>query len=47
MNSDILAMATVPVQTFGVVYDPKKALQIGTVFVDLDLPFFEGGVPHA
>lgn len=39
----ILAMATVPIQTFGPVCEPKQALQKGTLFCDLDLPFYEGG----
>lgn len=42
----ILAMATVPMQSFGPVYEPEKALMIGTIFADLDLPFHEGGEPN-
>ena len=39
----ILAMATVPRQTFGAVYEPQEALKRGTIFRDLDLPFYVGG----
>lgn len=42
----ILAMATVPVQAIGKVYEPAMALQRGTIFGDLDLPFFIGGESH-
>lgn len=47
MNTHILAIATVPIQHFGEVYDPKTALQIGTIFEELNLPFFAGGEPNA
>ncbi|KLU71021.1 MAG: hypothetical protein RHS_3130 [Robinsoniella sp. RHS] len=36
-------MATVPRQTFGAVYEPQEALKRGTIFRDLDLPFYVGG----
>ncbi len=35
-----LAMAYVPVQQFRDLYDPDYALQIGTIFRELDLPFY-------
>lgn len=34
-----LAMAYVPVQPWGEIYDLDKALQRGTIFADLDKPF--------
>lgn len=34
-----LGMAYVPDQVFVRLYQPQKALQVGTVFSDLDLPF--------
>lgn len=38
-----LAMAYVPVQTWGETYTPEKALCRGTIFPALDLPFMRGG----
>lgn len=38
-----LAMAYVPIQTWGETYTPEKALCRGTVFPVLDLPFTRGG----
>ena len=38
-----LAMAYVPVQTWGETYDPETALCRGTLFPSLDLPFMRGG----
>ena len=35
-----LAMAYVPVQQFRDLYDADYALQIGTIFRELDLPFY-------
>ena len=35
-----LAMASVPAQGWGELYDPKQALKTGTIFKDLNLPFF-------
>ena len=35
-----LAMASVPAQSWGELYDPKQALKTGTIFKDLNLPFF-------
>ena len=35
-----LAVASVPVQSWGELYDQDAALKTGTVFKDLDLPFF-------
>lgn len=34
-----LAMAYVPFQNWGNLYEPFRALQRGTIFPDLDLPF--------
>ena len=39
----ILAMGTVPMQAWGNTYDPCTAIKRGTIFCDLDLPFFIGG----
>ena len=38
-----LAVASVPVQSWGELYDQETALKTGTVFKDLDLPFFAAG----
>ena len=38
-----LAMAYVPLQTWGETYSPEKALCRGTLFPVLDLPFERGG----
>ena len=38
-----LAMAYVPVQTWGETYTPDRALCRGTLFPALDLPFERGG----
>jgi hypothetical protein len=37
-----LAMAYVPFQRFENLYDAEKALQRGTLYKDLDLPFYGG-----
>lgn len=42
-GKDVLAMAFVPIQKWGDFYDPMEALDKGTIFVDLDLPFAAGG----
>lgn len=39
----VLGMATVPKQQFGELYELDTALKCGTVFKDLDLPFYMGG----
>ena len=39
-----LAMAYVPMQKFGETYDGLRALERGTIFPDLDLPFCGRGV---
>lgn len=36
-----LAIASVPAQSWGQVYDQEKALRIGTIFKDLNKPFFK------
>ena len=38
-----LAMAYVPFQQWGEVYNDEEALCRGTIFPDLDLPFGKGG----
>ncbi len=38
-----LAMTTVPIQPWEEPYDPCKALQTGTIFQSLDLPFYVTG----
>ena len=38
-----LAMAYVPWQYFTSVYEPDKALEIGTIFPELDKPFLVEG----
>lgn len=38
-----LAMAYVPMQSWGETYTPEKALCRGTLFPALDLPFLRGG----
>jgi len=34
-----LAMAYIPMQKWGTIYDPAKGLKQGTIFPDLDFPF--------
>ena len=41
----VLGIGALPVQRFGAVYEPETALKRGTVFPDLDFPFF-GGESH-
>ncbi len=40
MENQSLAMASVPVQKWGPVYEEGEALQAGTIFRELDLPFY-------
>ena len=40
MQNMHLAITSVPVQNWGELYDQDEALKTGTVFKDLDLPFF-------
>lgn len=35
-----LAVASVPIQTWGQIYDSQTALKRGTIFQDLDMPFY-------
>ena len=35
-----IGMAYVPWQTFQNIYDPERALDAGTMFVELDKPFY-------
>ncbi len=37
-----LAMAYVPMQKLGAIYEDEVALQVGTLFPDLDKPFLMG-----
>lgn len=37
-----VAMAYVPWQYFTKTYEPQKALMVGTIFPELDLPFIGG-----
>ena len=39
----VVAMAYVPWQYFTTVYDTDKALEVGTIFPELDKPFLAGG----
>ncbi len=39
----VLAMAYVPWQYFTNVYEPEQALEVGTIFPELDKPFLAGG----
>jgi hypothetical protein len=41
-NEMVVAMAYVPVQSFGTVFEPDKAFDRGTLFPDLDKPFLGG-----
>ena len=43
MNTDVLAMANIPIQLYGDIYDPKIALRCGTLVAELELPFYAGG----
>lgn len=38
----VVAMAYVPWQHFTTVYEPDKALEVGTIFPELNLPFYGG-----
>ena len=40
MENQSLAMASVPVQKWGPLYEEREALQAGTIFRELDLPFY-------
>ncbi len=40
MTQEHLAMASVPVQQWGLLYREEDALRIGTIFQDLNKPFF-------
>lgn len=42
-ESVILAIATVPIQPWEQPYDPQAALNHGTIFPSLNLPFFAMG----
>ena len=39
----VLAMAYIPVQSFGDLYDVDEGFHQGTIFADLDKPFMGGG----
>ncbi len=38
-----VAMAYVPWQSFGELYEPEKSLDAGTIFVEMDKPFLGRG----
>lgn len=40
MQKTELAITTVPMQKWGPVYDGEKALETGTIFEELNMPFF-------
>ena len=40
MNLQHLSIASVPIQSWGPIYDGALALKKGTIFQDLDMPFF-------
>ena len=40
-KDQVVAMAYVPWQNFYKVYEPEKALMIGTIFPELNKPFLE------
>lgn len=44
MENKQLAIASVPCQTWGTTYQPEEALRIGTIFEDLNKPFFAADV---
>ena len=39
----MLAISSIPMQTFGETYPPEVALCKGTIFPELDLPYCGGG----
>jgi hypothetical protein len=43
MNNGILTMAFVDMQPLESVYESEKALERGTLFPNIDKPFFGGG----
>ena len=46
MRETHLAIASVPCQKWGPLYDDEKALRQGTIFQELDLPFYvTDGIP--
>lgn len=42
-QGDVIAMASVPKQKWSQPYDVAKALKQGTIFPELDKPFYMGG----
>ena len=44
MSETQLAIATIPMQQWGELYDDKDALDIGTIFKDLNKPFFAASI---
>lgn len=40
MSENYLAIANIPVQKWGPLYDAQEALNIGTIFQELNMPFF-------
>ena len=44
MSETQLAIATIPMQQWGELYDDKDALDIGNIFKDLNKPFFAASI---
>ena len=42
-DGSTLAMGQVPMQEWSGIYKPEEALKAGTIFAELDKPFFMGG----
>ena len=40
MSENYLAIANVPIQQWGELYSEADALNVGTIFKDLNMPFF-------
>ncbi len=40
LSAPSLAMAYIPVQQFKELYEPDYALEVGTLFKELDMPFY-------
>jgi len=42
MNQEHLAISTVPIQEWTTTFEPNEAIQVGTIFPELNKPFFCG-----
>ena len=47
MEKQQLAIASIPCQNWGEIYSPEEALKIGTIFAELNMPFYVTGTPSA